>query len=336
MKTEPSTIVKTEFLKGIAIISVLMNHYANFFISGNYEEFANGMISIFFLLSGYGIFHSLSHKKYYDISFLKYFYTKRIFRIYPLYFLSLFLSTVVIGNSYSFFTYLAFPFQAPGIYWFITSLIQCYIFAPVIVFFRNVLGNKTYIIVLSTIMLLVHFISVILGFDTSRENFGYRFFTMGHLFLFCYGVCIPKISSSGMIAKKSSLILSGVVFAIRLVLTRNNNILFQNSAMYLSLIFMMSCFIFIASILQQKKFSLNNYIINVIGRYSYSIYLFHSVYYYLLYKLGFIQKNSLLSIILTLGIFPIFLVSCIVVENGTSSCIKRAKTYLTRTYTRPQ
>jgi peptidoglycan/LPS O-acetylase OafA/YrhL len=78
----------TETLKGLAIITVLINHYLNDNFSNNYGGFANTTISIFFLLSGYGIYSTLN-KRFADNKFswqaLGSFYYDRLIRVFPLF-----------------------------------------------------------------------------------------------------------------------------------------------------------------------------------------------------------------------------------------------------------
>jgi peptidoglycan/LPS O-acetylase OafA/YrhL len=93
----------TETLKGLAIFVVLINHYLNDNFSGNYGGFANITISIFFLLSGYGIYLTLD-KRFADNKFswqaLGAFYYDRLIRIFPLFWLALVIQTLVTQRCY--------------------------------------------------------------------------------------------------------------------------------------------------------------------------------------------------------------------------------------------
>ena len=48
----------SDILKGISILSVLINHYLKHYTEFGVGGFANVVVSIFFVLSGYGIFTS--------------------------------------------------------------------------------------------------------------------------------------------------------------------------------------------------------------------------------------------------------------------------------------
>ena len=81
-----NTVKTTNTLKGIAITSVLINHYLNNYVQGDSSGFANLWISVFFILSGYGLFHSFSQHKIESFTKknLKTFYINRFLRIFPL------------------------------------------------------------------------------------------------------------------------------------------------------------------------------------------------------------------------------------------------------------
>lgn len=327
MSNQVTTYNKTNFLKGVAIISVLINHYVNNYLSGDFFGYANGMISIFFLLSGYGIFYSLV-KKHNNSSF----YLKRVLRIYPLYIISLMFYGLFTGESYSLFTYIAFPFQASGIYWFITSIIQCYILAPLVYAMLQRLGNKNYFLVLTAILLLTQFVTIFLNIKPTQQYFGYRFMVGGHLFLFFFGICIPNLQLPSLSSKRLFIVLSGVVFLGSLYFTSPTdiNLLFKKSGLYFSSIFILSCFLFVYSIEKNQDLSLDFSLINLFGKYAFSIYLFHQLYYGILTKIGLIHKQSLLSVFVTIICFPLFFLGCFFAEKISSVISKNAMAFLTK------
>ena len=51
----------TLYLRGIAIIIVLVNHYVNYYLSDQFGGYAYRLVSFFFVLSGFGIYHSLNN-----------------------------------------------------------------------------------------------------------------------------------------------------------------------------------------------------------------------------------------------------------------------------------
>ena len=78
---------KTDYLKGVAILTVVLNHFLNEYATHSMGGYANGMMSIFFILSGYGVFFSLSRdREHYSLKhMLGAFWKRRILRIFPLF-----------------------------------------------------------------------------------------------------------------------------------------------------------------------------------------------------------------------------------------------------------
>jgi peptidoglycan/LPS O-acetylase OafA/YrhL len=120
----------TNTLKGIAISAVLMNHYLNLNVSRDYVGFGNLWISVFFILSGYGLSRSLDRRFettiYSKELFL--FYYERFIRIFPLLWLAWFIELIVKGGHLS--PWILSGIHAKGHYWFIPALLQCYILSP--------------------------------------------------------------------------------------------------------------------------------------------------------------------------------------------------------------
>lgn len=107
----------TVYLKGFAIASVLINHYVNAYLSDNLLGYANGIISLFFVSSGYGAAHSLKKYDKINLPAVLDYYARRALRIYPLFWVSLLLYSVGRHKWPLLTTVVAFPFaQAPNIY----------------------------------------------------------------------------------------------------------------------------------------------------------------------------------------------------------------------------
>ncbi len=52
----------TAYFRGFAIASIMINHYLNVYVKGDFSGFGNATITIFFILSGYGIYFSLERR----------------------------------------------------------------------------------------------------------------------------------------------------------------------------------------------------------------------------------------------------------------------------------
>jgi len=75
----------TNYLKGLAILVVYLSHFANNYVVGFSTQYGNGFVSIFFILSGFGIYASLKKQSNFQYgNFVLNFFRKRIIRIYPL------------------------------------------------------------------------------------------------------------------------------------------------------------------------------------------------------------------------------------------------------------
>ncbi|MBN1571770.1 MAG: acyltransferase family protein [Deltaproteobacteria bacterium] len=106
---------KTNWLKGIALFNVIFLHYIGKFVTVKGWSF--GMLTFFFVMSGYGIYHSLKKNN----NIIR-FYFNRALRIYPLYWIALAIYSLIKGKIFSFGVIFAVPFfiVAPMHLWFIT------------------------------------------------------------------------------------------------------------------------------------------------------------------------------------------------------------------------
>jgi len=125
----------TSYLKGVAIMAVMVNHYSDIFISRAYGGYANSVIAVFFILSGYGIFQSFEKAPPVSLKVLGGYFFKRFFRLYPLFWLSMAILCYYLNEIYPLKLFLLPSFRVMIIYWFINAIIQCYSIAPVLYFF---------------------------------------------------------------------------------------------------------------------------------------------------------------------------------------------------------
>ena len=116
----------TNYIKGIAILAVLINHYLNKYTSINSMDYASSILCFFFILGGYGLFYSLEKRfknseKDYSFKKIGSFYLDRFLRIIPLYILA-----IILISLLSLFEdpKIIFP-----IYWFINAILICYLFS---------------------------------------------------------------------------------------------------------------------------------------------------------------------------------------------------------------
>ncbi len=326
----------TNYLKGIAIISVLINHYLNRYIEGNQSGIANGIIAIFYILSGFGIFYSYERRfneKKYNFRIITKFYSDRILRIYPFYIIVLLIDDFLLGESYSIWNYLG----VVSPYLFVNLILQCYLVSFIVYYLLKKLELVKFLLVIILTFILINVFGYMVEFyaDISFNFFGiiiYRGLYLGHIFLFCIGMSIPFIivkteKSNFMIKWRAQLlIVFSCLFLIFLYITRIflNNVFDIINAFIFSLSTILMIYLFLYR--DFKKPLLKSFYI--LGTYSYPIYLFHLLYYTTLESLGIIQNNSIVSIFLTIILLPILSGFCILIQNLLELILNKGKTKL--------
>lgn len=317
----------TSYLKGLAITSVLINHFINLYFTEGYRGYANGIIALFFIVSGYGIFHSLQKNKVITLSSITIYFHNRIGRIIPLFWLSLSLSYFAVHRLCQLRNYFLIPpfCHLDQVYIFITLLFQCYLVAPFLYLCLNKIGLKKYIIINSLLMLLAYLFYI----NTSlRENlfpFVYRRFFLGHIFLFSFGIALPSIISryQNKFNDKRLLYISLIFFLLAINFNRNT---FEITATYIAPLLIISALSFCLCLIAiNPKLPLKKIFI-VLGNYSYSVYLFHLFFYKSLFKLGVIKYGWYPGIFITLILLPIFIYCCMILEKSFNRFLFYKKT----------
>jgi len=106
---------------------------------------------------------------------------------------------------------------------------------------------------------------------------------------------------------KKIIIISLIAFVVSIYTTREEFDLFHEYTLLFGLIYCVSTSIFCSLCINYSHLIVNGHFISFLGNYSYGIYLFHIAYYSVLSKVGIIHTDSLISILLTVCLFPIFL-----------------------------
>ncbi len=308
-------------LKGCAILSVLINHYVTLYIAPQQTGYANGIIAIFFILSGYGIFYSLDKYKNYTLGNFKDFWGKRLIKIFPLYWLSLLIyftlrQDIVPQNLVE--VALAFPWnQAPEIYWFITSLMQCYLLAPCLYLIIKKIKVRKYLLLIIILIFASFLIFPLVSLPYNRTYFVYRYLFLGHLFLFALGMAIPKLlqlnqPESKFFLDQNLIAIALVVFSLLVYYTR-----FANTGIALAPFFAIAAPIFCLILIfhnPQLPKKLNQSL-SFLGINSYSLYLFHLIYYKILEKSDLFANSIFYRVTLTIIFLPVFFLVCIFLEK---------------------
>jgi peptidoglycan/LPS O-acetylase OafA/YrhL len=314
MEQNSSSAMNT--LKGVAISAVLINHYFNLNITGNYTGFANLAISIFFVLSGYGMSFSL-RRRFGDIftaSGVFRFYFDRAIRIFPLLWLAWLFQSAVTGEELS-------PWILAGVhghdhYWFIPSLLHCYLLAPLLFLGmrkRRWLSAAIFLPLLLMVNSLGRTGIFPEGLIKSLLwiNGEYRDMFFLHIFLFHVGMMLPylmkpKLESSETKSRKFnihfwSLAMLTLAFMIFLKYSTGDSTLAKGAWQILPLIPLTGLVYFGVS------HSVVSRPLAFLGSISYAVYLFHPTLYRGVSIIGGYPMNSSLELSIVVGLFPVFL-----------------------------
>jgi peptidoglycan/LPS O-acetylase OafA/YrhL len=316
----------TSYLRGFAIVVVLANHFINAYVSGQFIGYANGVISIFFVLSGYGIFHSVKRDfevKGESLTSVLRFYYSRALRIFPLYWLFLLIITYTSGTLPSIWIWLGIPIElAPGVGYFVTLLIQCYLFAPLLYIGIKKLGLTKYLGLVFGALFITYIAS--LTFPPPTAVYAYHGAVLGHLFLFALGMAIPNLllfrspPNINRILSAILLLFSFLLFWVTVHYTRPTPFP-PEIVKYINPFFILSAFVFCFLMILTKPRLVLARILILLGTYSYSIYLFHVFFYQGLGAIGALKPgNELKSIGFLILAFPLYLLACILTEKLAS------------------
>ena len=307
----------TNSLRGIGILAVLVNHYINLNITGDNTGFANLWVSIFFITSGYGITFSLNRRLRSGSGTLRNilsFYYSRAIHTLPLFFIAIFIESLVRSNGRT-------AFMIPGLhysghYWFVISILQCYLIAPVIYYFMNksriatVYGSIILLIALNCIIhenvlpyMLVNALKIL--------HFDYRNIFFMHILIFSLSMCIPSYMENwkniAFFEKKAIFFIAIFFIILGMISVRYSNeinfvrVIMENSLYSIVLIFIMSMYVISNSIFFFK--------ISFIGEISYPLYLFHMSIYLSVDNYFNLPMNSLLEALLCFAFISLLIVT---------------------------
>lgn len=317
----------TAYLKGFAVLSVLVSHYSiNYFDSG--WSFAYSIVSIFFVISGAGIFLSLDRqtKSAGTGSGFAGFFLKRILSIFPLYwpayFLFLFFELYLSGRFQDFDfpsimpAVIGAPVNPKGIFWFVTAILQCYLLAPLLFVIIRKTGAVASIGLAVLLMGLFSPLNSILGLKLISQDLidlvNYKNFFMGNVILFYLGMTIPslleavRLRFNNLAWAGTALVFAAMVYATDSPYTYH---------IYLVPMFMVSAFLFCLTTLAVKPRLPFPAFFRLAGRNSYPLYLFHISFFMLLTSFGIIRPRSFVAAAITALLFPFFFTACIYLQS---------------------
>ncbi|MHB0867378.1 MAG: acyltransferase family protein [Thermoleophilia bacterium] len=345
-----STRQTTSYLKGLVILLVLITHYTSAYASGVYNllirDYAGLVVSVFFILSGFGNYYSMQRLetryggKPLSLRLIGTFFWQRALRIYPLYWLSLWSASLILVTGWvdlqSFSlrtvgTYMAFPtIRPPGYAWFIPELVQCYLAAPLLYYLLRKLRQwrfVAFILALGAVFMVVSlYYSRILDLINGSgipdpPALIYRTMFLGNVLLFAFGLCMPLLVRQVKPYVNNYVTLAFLIaFFVSLYLVRDEYFLLARLS---SQLWLFPLYLFSVSGLCLSAIAANRVLplsraIAYLGGYSLTIYLFHWQYYVLLEKVGLINSSELWSAAATITLFPVFLMECVALQKSAT------------------
>lgn len=320
-----SSLGTSNFLKGVAIVTVLVNHYLNLNVSGDFRGYSNLFIGIFFFQSGYATYYSLQKKFLNTIEFrsILLFWYNRVIRIFPLLWCAWALELWVRKGDLS--LWIPTGIHGEGHYWFVPALFQCYLLAPFT--FRWFATKIRIVLILClsgflviNVLLAMDLLPVYLRWGLDFINARWRGLYFLHFLLFLMGLLTnfwrPKyLHKITRFNKKNALFFFWFVFLTVLsgmVYIRHLSISFP----IFYKIFLIGPIFFVAFIcIYSFQFKIEDRVFAFIGSISYAIYLFHMSFYQIVGYLGKFSENFLSELGVTLILMPFFLFGCRYIEQ---------------------
>ena len=332
------------YVKGAAILLIVIDHYALHYFSRFATRYdlawlGYGLASIFFVISGNGIMHSLQRRlseSRLTPRLAARFYLDRALRIYPLYFLALLVTPhyntdmLMLGHlDYrSLNIYLASPFvSGPNFFWFVHCLVQCYLLAPFLFLLFKRLGIRLFLwinlalIMMSSVTTFIFFAVApqagaarLLNAFVIQPNLAAGLFC-GNIFLFALGMLIPSLLAEqrNRFNSRPALVLAVAGLTAITLTMRFGHFEVRSLLSPLLLFSLMLVCLFALGTRPRLPFPR---LVSTVGDYSLPVYLFHIAFFVTLGQAGIVHDGSFLSAGIALISLPAFLIYCIYVEKG--------------------
>lgn len=262
-------------LMGWSILWIMMLHFTFNQIAplGFVAQYGFAGVDIFMLVSGLGLYYSLSKRKS-----LHRFYKKRLIRIIPTYYvLGIIFSLLFCHDSIIeyLFRYSTIGFWTGGIYWewYIPSIIMLYLISP---FLKNMFDRRMIMIlfVLCISILIIAYLLIDKGHIIDRTHFFFLYRIPEFIFgMTCAHWIKNNVSSKYFIA----FLVAGIPFFV--VLFPYHHQIYNYK--YFSLLFLLPFFTFVF-ILISKNIKWLNPIMRKIGDSSLEIYLVQGMFFHAL------------------------------------------------------
>jgi len=311
----------TNYLKALTILAVLANHFISEYVTDSLGGYGNGFISIFFLLSGYGIYNSLRKQSDKPLSeFLYFFIKKRLMRIYPLFWIW----CVLHGFPDGILGFFALDFLHPKTAWFIPFIMQCYIVAPFLFTLTNRFKLKYSIPIVFSAFIFINILLYSTGVSPARTvGFGFRRIFFLHIFQFYLGYILAKIeqdsSCTNYFVYVNFLLLTFFVQET----TPQAFLSFPGKSYIFPILLSFFVFAFCFSILSSQIIFPFQKVMNFIGTHTLSIYLFHGIGFKVLSYMGVIHHldTSFIGIVIWILSLPLLILILAAIETTVNEFV---------------
>jgi len=259
----------TTYLKGVAIAAVIINHFLNRYVEGSQGGFANAMVSIFFLLSGYGLYYSFEKrfKDGYSLKKIGRYYLDRGLRIIPIYFMVLLINDQFLHLKLD--------------YWFIPAIIHCYIASVPLYYILKKFKKETYyaLFIIPIFYLFDRFYAINwTGFIINDYTLIFQGMFLAHVFIFALGFTLPAATSR---VKGNLSWPIFVVYSLFILYLRDNYGIEGGDILHRSILIFLTYIVCWSFIREGPPLFLKK-LISFIGTHSFSIYLLQAPFLILL------------------------------------------------------
>lgn len=311
-----------DYLRGLAAFGIMIYHYTYWiYDSMNVSSFLGKIgiygVSIFYILSGLTLYHVYIDKLKSNKKDTLTFFQRRIFRIFPLFWLAT-IGAIIVSRSIpslqtltlnfsGLFAFFAWDSNIATGAWSIGNELVFYCFFPIIIYFLK--KSSIYFYGIFTISILISFIfSFYLLKDESNMAFQWRnnVNPFNQIFLFCSGIFIGKIFKNKVLNFNLLVIIFLIsLFVFTILPIDDETDLISGYKRY---ILTFSCFLICIFAYKSKiKFhAIINSFFSMLGEASYSLYLLHPLVFVAISLLGKTFNISniyilLISVVTTIG-----------------------------------
>ena len=296
--SEDKRLFTLDYLRGLAAFGIMMYHYLGW--SYGHFDAASFMgrlgvygVAVFYVLSGLTLYHVYYHKTAIDMSSFKDFFIKRLFRIFPLLWLVMLITTVFITkdkpgtyelflNFTGLFSVLEWDEYIGVGVWSIGNELVFYLFFPFFILLSRRNIYLFYTLCAALLALYVYFAFYVL-YETQALTSQWAYFInpLNQVFLFLGGYLIGFWFNKWNISRGTSFILIALAALLFVVYPVEGNVIHlvtDSTRLVFTALCFTVCFAFYK--LDFKLPAVADYYLKMLGEVSYSLYLLHPIVWF--------------------------------------------------------